>query len=63
MGLVHPKVQNVASPAEIYLGEYSDQLESIDADGCVSVPEGPGLGVEYNWDGIKKFKIAEINFD
>ena len=20
-------------------------------------------GVEYNWDGIKKFKIAEVNFD
>ena len=63
MGLVHPKVPNPASPSEIYLGEYSDQLEAIGKDGCVDVPEGPGLGVEYNWKGIKKYAIAEFTYD
>ena len=25
---------------------------AIDADGCVVAPDGPGLGVEYDWDCI-----------
>jgi L-alanine-DL-glutamate epimerase-like enolase superfamily enzyme len=28
-------------------------IDCIDADGCVSVPSGIGLGVTYDWDFIK----------
>ena len=31
---------------------YRDGIDAIDEHGCVDVPEGPGLGVEYDWDFI-----------
>lgn len=59
MGLVHPKLPNPVS-LPIYKCGYEDQLESIDSNGCVDVPEGPGLGVEYDWDGAEEFATEEI---
>jgi L-alanine-DL-glutamate epimerase-like enolase superfamily enzyme len=46
LGLVHPKTASHSGP--IYADGYSDDLDSIDANGCVPVPDGPGLGVTYN---------------
>jgi len=37
-------------------------LDAIDESGCVYAPEGPGLGVELDWDYIKKHKTAELKF-
>ncbi len=51
MALVHPDVGNTTPP--IYAGGYDDQLSSIDDSGRVSVPNGVGLGVEYDWDYIE----------
>ena len=59
MGLVHPKLSNIACPP-VYKDGYGDQLDSIDQDGCVSVPQGPGLGVEYDWAAIEKYRGDEI---
>ena len=56
MGLVHPKISNLVQPP-IYSCGYTDQLESIDKDGYVEVPKGPGLGVEYNWSYLEKYKL------
>jgi len=57
MGLLHPRVD--FHPSDIvYSCDYRDGLEAIDENGCVSVPEGPGLGVEYNWDYIKKHEVG-----
>ena len=50
MALVHPKCGNAVPP--VYADGYADQLNSIDAEGCVPVPDGPGLGVRYDWDAI-----------
>ena len=50
MGLVHPNVPTTKSP--VYK-DYSDDLNSIDKDGCVEAPNEPGLGVELDWDWIK----------
>jgi len=50
MGLVHPKVMPFAAP--IYKDDYRDSLDAIDENGCIEVPQGPGLGVEYDWDYI-----------
>jgi L-alanine-DL-glutamate epimerase-like enolase superfamily enzyme len=32
----------------------------IDADGCQRLPEGPGLGVEFDWDWIEDHTIETI---
>lgn len=52
LGLVHPVLGNTSRPDVLYASDYSDQLEAIDADGCVSVPDGPGLGVAYDLEFI-----------
>ena len=49
MGLVNPKVKMGSSKV---LLNYRDGLDAIDANGCVYAPEGPGLGVELDWDYI-----------
>jgi L-alanine-DL-glutamate epimerase-like enolase superfamily enzyme len=38
----------------IYKSDYSDLLDDVGSDGCFPVPEGPGLGVEYDWDMIRQ---------
>jgi L-alanine-DL-glutamate epimerase-like enolase superfamily enzyme len=50
IALVHPDCPNSIPP--VYACGYSDELESIDADGTVGVPDGPGLGVTYDWEFI-----------
>ena len=50
MALMGPGMPNVVPP--VYTCGYSDQPEDIDADGCVPVPTGPGLGVSYDWNFI-----------
>jgi len=62
LGLVHPNVRHTKPP--IY-GEqrWLDELESVDANGCVDVPQGPGLGVELDWDFIHAHKTDEIVFE
>jgi L-alanine-DL-glutamate epimerase-like enolase superfamily enzyme len=51
LALVHPEAANTQPP--VYEGDYSDMIDTVDADGRVSVPEGPGLGVKYDWDYIE----------
>ncbi len=61
MGLVHPKAPSSgASP--VYADGYTDTLTSIDATGCVPVPQGPGLGVTLNWEWIRKQQIDHVEF-
>ena len=50
MALMGPDMPNVVAP--VYTCGYSDQPEDLPADGCVPVPDGPGLGVTYDWDYI-----------
>lgn len=56
-GLLHPKIQRRSNP--MYKGDYVDgTLEGIGSDGCVGVPEGPGLGVEYDWDYLAAHRVG-----
>ena len=59
VNLVHPKCPNAWS-LPIYKGGYTDQLDCIDSDGFVSVPEGPGLGMSYDWDAINHAAVDAI---
>lgn len=50
VALVGPGTPNAVPP--VYKCGYSDMLEGVDKEGCFPVPEGPGLGVVYDWDYI-----------
>jgi len=56
VALVHPICPNTQPP--VYADEYSDMLDTVDSDGRVQVPDGPGLGVEYDWDEIEAREIG-----
>ena len=59
----HPKLKNSNFVAPAYKGDYSDELESCDANGHFPVPQGPGLGVEYDWSFIEKNRTALQIYD
>jgi L-alanine-DL-glutamate epimerase-like enolase superfamily enzyme len=59
IALVGPDMPN-ALPNVFH--DYSDQLDSIGADGCVPVPTGPGLGVTIDWDKITAHRTALHEF-
>ena len=58
MALIGPDMPNAVPP--IYLNGYSDQPEDLEEDGCVPVPDGPGLGVVYDWEFITRNRVAEF---
>ena len=60
MALVHPKVPS--SGNVIYASDYKDGLEAIDQNGCVDVPEGPGLGITYDWQYIKSHETGMVRY-
>lgn len=60
VALVGPDSPNTVAP--VYLCGYSDQLDCVGADGCVPVPEGPGLGVTYDWAFIEAHTVASRRF-
>ncbi|ADJ13571.1 enolase C-terminal domain-like protein [Halalkalicoccus jeotgali] len=61
LALVHPKCDNTQPP--VYLGGYSDQLDAVDPDGTVGVPDGPGLGVEYDWEYIESRALGGREYE
>jgi L-alanine-DL-glutamate epimerase-like enolase superfamily enzyme len=58
MGLVHPKLPTTKPP--IFANGYTDDLDSVDRDGNVSVPQGPGLGVEIDWAWVRKHETGKV---
>lgn len=59
VSLVHPDCDNTVPP--VYAGDYSDDLETVAADGTVPVPDDPGLGVEYDWDFIRDHQTGNVH--
>ena len=55
MALIGPKMANVVPP--VYQCGYSDDIDGLAADGTVAVPDGPGLGVTYDWDFIERHRV------
>ena len=56
LALVGPKCGNPLPP--VYACDYTDELSGVGKDGCFPVPQGPGLGVTYNWDWIAAHRTA-----
>ena len=61
LGLVHPLVKKTKPP--IYPPEFTDELAGIDENGHVAVPQGPGLGVEMDWDYIKSRQVDTVIYE
>ena len=55
-----PGMPNCVPP--VYTCGYSDQPEDIGEDGCVPVPDGPGLGVTYDWEFIESNRVALLEY-
>ncbi len=56
MALVHPETA-CTRHVPAYEDGYADLLDSIDDDGTVPVPDGPGLGVEIDWSYVEAHEI------
>jgi L-alanine-DL-glutamate epimerase-like enolase superfamily enzyme len=61
MGLLHPKVPPFNPP--VYAGDYRDGIDAIDKNGCVQVPQGFGLGIEYDWEYITRHTTGVAVYD
>jgi L-alanine-DL-glutamate epimerase-like enolase superfamily enzyme len=55
VALVHPNATNPLP--KVYACDYSDDLDAVDSQGCFPVPQGPGLGVTYDWEFIDKHRV------
>ena len=60
MALIGPDMPNVTPP--VYACGYSDQPDAVAADGTVPVPDGPGLGVQYDWGFIEANRDQHLEF-
>ena len=54
---VHPDVECLQVTNDIY-ANYADGLNTIDSDGNVDIPQGPGYGIEYNWGWINSTSVS-----
>ena len=61
VALVGPDCPNAVAP--VYQCGYSDQLDCVDSDGMVDVPDAPGLGVQYDWGFITSHQTSQIIYD
>lgn len=59
LALVHPEARNPIPP--VYDGGYNDQIDAIDDEGTVPVPDDPGLGVDYDWEFIKNNATGSVH--
>jgi L-alanine-DL-glutamate epimerase-like enolase superfamily enzyme len=60
-GLYHPKVEPARAP--IYLNAPNMDKTSVGADGCFDPPGGPGLGLEIDWDYIRKHQTDGVVYE
>jgi L-alanine-DL-glutamate epimerase-like enolase superfamily enzyme len=42
---------------------YVGSVESVDSDGMIPVPDGPGFGVEIDWSFVEEHQTGHIVID
>jgi len=62
MGLLHPRAP-ASGDRPLYKGGYRDTLDAVDDQGRVPVPQGPGLGVEINWDWVNAHRTGLTEYE
>ncbi len=61
-GAADPQDKGFEAPRiPAYPPKFLDELESIDERGHVAVPQGPGLGVEMDWEYINAHHLDTIS--
>ena len=58
----HPNKAN-GNYVPVYKDDYRDDLDAADENGHFPVPQGPGLGVEYDWDLIARWRTGLATYD
>ncbi len=61
MGLLHPKAPASHDP-NLFI-DYEDSLEAVDSNGHIPVPQGPGLGVQINWEWVERNRTKITVFE
>jgi D-galactarolactone cycloisomerase len=46
-----------------FIDEITDRGWSLDADGLLPIPDGPGLGLKLNWDAVSKYTRRKLRVD
>jgi L-alanine-DL-glutamate epimerase-like enolase superfamily enzyme len=62
MGLIHPKAPASHNPY-LFKDGYQDTLDAIDEKGHVPIPQGPGLGIEIDWDWVAQHRTAIVEYE
>jgi L-alanine-DL-glutamate epimerase-like enolase superfamily enzyme len=62
MGLIHPHAP-ASHDEHLFKDGYRDALDVIDEKGHVPVPQGPGLGVEIDWDYVAKNRTGMVVYE
>jgi len=60
--LVHPHVIGEVFPF-CRDGFANGVLDAVGADGCIEVPQGPGLGVDIDWDYVRSHALNTVTID
>jgi L-alanine-DL-glutamate epimerase-like enolase superfamily enzyme len=58
LSMVGPSRANFSAP--VYTCGYTDALDDVSPDGTFPVPDGPGLGVSYDWERIEKSALDRV---
>lgn len=61
MGLLHPKAPASHDP-NLFI-DYRDELDAVDGNGCIPVPQGAGLGVAINWEWVDRNRTNVVVFE
>ncbi len=57
---VHPSIPDCNYSPPVYKNLNITRLDCIDKRGMVKIPQGPGLGVEYDWAYIAKHSTGKV---
>lgn len=62
MGLLHPKAPASHDP-NLFAADYKDEWDAVDSEGCIPVPQEPGLGVPINWEWVDRNRTGLVVFE
>ncbi len=62
LGLIHPQSTRPHTQPPVYKGGYSDDPHDVSEDGTYGVPDGPGLGVTYDWEYITQNVVRQCSY-
>jgi L-alanine-DL-glutamate epimerase-like enolase superfamily enzyme len=62
LGLLGPEFETPHAEAPVYVDGYTDAPNEVE-NGYVTVPDGPGLGVVYDWEYIENNRLGGRTYE